>query len=213
MFFRRSLTFSLLGHLTLFSVFGLSFGGVIPRADYAQVDFWGGVLSNFEITGVTWDRPLDFRRTRITKPELARMEKKLRQDKIPDLEMGMTAYSFKPPAVNLAADEKIIYSRKVETRPESFRNRDSVVTFHPVLPYHFTLYFKDRQVANIELMYNLLPRGSNRLVEIRRKISSGNLEVDLLTMRYISHYLFIQRDKLTPGTWKKVKIEFSPRND
>ncbi|MGE5197021.1 MAG: hypothetical protein ACM3IL_00745, partial [Deltaproteobacteria bacterium] len=75
------------------------------------------------------------------------------------------------------------------------------------------LYFKDRQAAHIELMFNVLPDGKSNSMDIKRKISSGNLEVDLLTMRYLSHYLFIQQAGFPANKWQTVKIELSPKND
>jgi len=48
---------------------------------------------------------------------------------------------------------------------------------------------------------------------IKRKISSGNLEVDLLTMRYIGHYLFIQQKRFTPNNWQTVKIDLSEKEN
>jgi len=49
-------------------------------------------------------------------------------------------------------------------------------------------------------------------ISLRRKISSGNLEADLLSMRYIGHYLFIQQEGFASNVWQTVKIEFSPRS-
>ena len=39
----------------------------------------------------------------------------------------------------------------------------------------------------------------------------GNLEADLVCMRYVSHYLFMQQEKITPGIWHTVKIDLSAK--
>lgn len=89
--------------------------------------------------------------------------------------------------------------------------RESVFIFHPELPYRLDLYFKDRQEVHIELLVNVRPEGQGRPAAVRRRISSGNPEADLLSMRYISHYLFIQEQHFQPDTWHPVKIDLSIR--
>jgi hypothetical protein len=94
------------------------------------------------------------------------------------------------------------------------RKKEPEIIFHPLLPYSFTLYFKDRQIAHVELLFNIVSnKGLRNAAVIKRKISSGNLEVDLLIMRYIEHYLFIQQARFTPNTWQSVKIDLSAKSD
>ncbi len=95
----------------------------------------------------------------------------------------------------------------------SLPRRDSTVTFYPRLPYHFLLYFKDRQTVHIELAFRRLSGQGLYALAIRRKVSSGNLEADLLTARYLSHYLFVQQADARGDEWKTVKVELSPKND
>lgn len=90
--------------------------------------------------------------------------------------------------------------------------KDPVFTLHPLLPYQFDLYFKDRQAVHIELEFSVTRSQSRNFVFLRRKISSGNLEADLLSMRYIGHYLFIQQARFAADAWQTVKIEFSPHS-
>jgi hypothetical protein len=85
--------------------------------------------------------------------------------------------------------------------------------FYPRLPEHFLLFFKDRQVVHIELMYNVAPRYKTNVITLKRKISSGNLEADLLSMRYIEHYLFIGQTKFVKNKWQTVKIDLSAKHD
>jgi hypothetical protein len=87
--------------------------------------------------------------------------------------------------------------------------QESVIMFHPLLPYQLQLYFKDRQSVHIELMFNILTSGERNSILVKRKISSGNLEADLLSKRYIEHYLFIQQARFSPDTWQTVKIDLS----
>jgi hypothetical protein len=60
-------------------------------------------------------------------------------------------------------------------------------------------------------MFKVDSSGGRNSLEIKRKISSGNLEVDLLSMRYLSPYLFIQQNRFTPNNWQTVKIDLSPQ--
>jgi hypothetical protein len=90
------------------------------------------------------------------------------------------------------------------------KRKDSVLMLHPLLPYQFNLYFRDRQTVHIELEFEITQADMRNFVSLRRKISSGNLEADLLSMRYIGHYLFIQQARFMPAKWQTVKIEFSP---
>jgi hypothetical protein len=93
------------------------------------------------------------------------------------------------------------------------RKKEAVIMFYPQLPYNFLIYFQDRQLVHIELMYNIISRDSANSIIIKRKISSGNLEVDLLSMRYIGHYLFIQQDAFAPNIWQTVKIDLSTKTE
>jgi hypothetical protein len=94
--------------------------------------------------------------------------------------------------------------------PASFiRGKDSVVMIHPLLPYQLQLYFKDRQSVHLELMFMVTSNRSKKFIEIKRKISSGNLEADLLCSRYLGHYLFIQQGRFALNSWQTVKIDLS----
>jgi hypothetical protein len=98
----------------------------------------------------------------------------------------------------------------VDAAPEFFdRERDSVIMIHPLLPFQLQMYFKDRQSVHMELMFTIASAGSRRHVIIKRKVSSGNLDADLLCARYLGHYLFIQQARFVPNTWQTVKIDLS----
>lgn len=85
--------------------------------------------------------------------------------------------------------------------------------FYPRLPHYFNLYFRHRQAAHIELMFNISASATASSIIIKRKISSGNLEVDLLSIRYIGNYLFIEQSRFPHNTWQTVKIDLSTKND
>jgi len=93
------------------------------------------------------------------------------------------------------------------------KRKDSVIIFHPQLPYDFLLYFKDRQEVHIELLFKISRDLEDRSIVIKRKISSGNLEADLLAMRYIDHYLFLQQARLPLDSWRAVKIDLGLKGE
>ena len=116
---------------------------------------------------------------------------------------------YKPPvAVSYIYERDPASIPAIPTRIQS--QAEPGFMLHPLLPYPFDLYFKDRQAVHIELEFSITQSGRRNLVSLRRKVSSGNLEADLLSMRYIGHYLFIQQARFMPARWQTVKIEFSP---
>jgi len=212
---RRTLFVSLLGHITIFSLFSFSFGNIIPKADYSRVSFWGQI---FRI-----DEPLLTRAGLINDPDQNKIKPIkaffLSKSVIPVLDKATRASSFlseyylKPPLDLAFNTEKQPLFYKLNPILLSSRKREPVIIFHPLLPYGFTLYFNDRQVAHVELMFNIVSMGKRNSIVMKRKISSGNLEVDLLSMRYIGRYLFIQQARFTPNNWQTVKIDLSAKND
>jgi hypothetical protein len=204
--FKKTLIFSLFGHIALFSIFSLSFGSRIPHADYAPVNFWGQMgkieLSNPSDTVIRGIKELFI--------------------KIPDTpKLNMPTgnpvlsgnYYLKPAALLSFNIEKEPFTKKASALTYPARRKEPVIIFHPLLPYDFTLYFKDRQLAHVELAFNIISNGKQTSPVIKRKISSGNLEVDLLSMRYISRYLFMQQASFTPNSWRTVKIDLSAQHD
>jgi len=88
--------------------------------------------------------------------------------------------------------------------------KDSVITIHPLLPYGLQLYFRDRQSVHMELEFMIYTnRSAKKFIIIKRKISSGNLDADLLCSRYLGHYLFIQQERFATNIWQTVKIDLS----
>lgn len=88
------------------------------------------------------------------------------------------------------------------------KNREErALFFYPKLPHNFILYFNDRSTVHIELDFFVASSGN--VVEVKRRVSSGNLDVDLLVWRYVSQWLFVHRKQLKPDSWQTVKIDLS----
>lgn len=202
---RKAIFISLLGHITVFSIFSLSFGNIIPPRQYIYVNFWGQLLSTSQVSAPS--NQAGVLNTRfIRKPDIAILNNASEELKLP-------SGSYFRPRLNLAIiKEREPFIDKLPAFSPPKRNEPTIV-FHPILPYSFPLYFKDRQIAHVELMFKTIASGSRNSILVKRKISSGNLEVDLLVMRYIGHYLFLQQPDFTPINWQTVKIDLSAKND
>jgi len=202
--FRKTLVVSFLGHLTIFGMFSLSFGPRLPSAtDYARVYFLGRILSSADF----FKSSVSVVGNKIT--ENIKILRLPRGDKI---EMStLTPYYFKPLAVVYGDQPKEAF--KQDTGPAlTYKLPEQSIMFYPQLPYYFQLYFKDRQQARIELEFNIINDGDRNIILVKRKISSGNLEADLLSMRYISHYLSVQQAGFAKNNWQTIKIELSAKN-
>jgi hypothetical protein len=194
---KKIISASFAGHialLLLFAAFRFSLGNVSPHAAFAPVISCGPMLPQT----MAVPEPLrPFVRAPVTIPN-------------PESTAPVSYdYYVKPAAVlPRVSDRESVASRPIFSEVPA--RKDPVLLMHPLLPYQFELYFKDRQTVHIELEFEISRAEDRNLVSLRRKISSGNLEADLLSMRYIEHYLFIQQARFMPATWQTVKIEFSP---
>lgn len=205
--FKKSFFFSLLGHITLFSIFSFSFGNRIPTAGDNNVYFRGAILRDSDLKSRYTFNPPEIKNVFMRKPNTLLLDKTNKEYPL------ISNYYLKPKVTLAFNEDKIIFTEKSTQMSPVQRRKESVIMFHPALPYNFLLYFKDRQVVHIELMFNIISRGEVNPIVIKRKISSGNLEADLLSMRYIGHYLFIQQARFSPDNWQIVKIELTPKND
>jgi len=205
---RRSIWMSLAGHMALFLLFSFYFGRIVSKPDYTGVYFWGAVLPRASLIA-----------ERLPFGKIPRAKKAISIDKhsLPEPYQNERASVFrsgylKPSAVGLMDKEKVSFI--LNTYPSLPRiKKDYSVMFYPQLPYNFIIYFKDRQTVHIGLAFNIISNEKMKYIAVKRKISSGNLEADLLSMRYINHYLFIQQAKFLPNRWQTVKIELSRKND
>lgn len=202
--FKKAVFISLLGHLTLFSVFSFSFGNRIPFRNSGNVYFWGAILSHADFTA-------DFKRAKI---EIKRILLDSRHTDMapakPKKEPLLLKDLYFKPAITPLLNPNKIFIPKILFFSFIPKRSDQAITFHPSLPEHFLLFFKDRQAVHIELMFNVVSRKdkANSIV-VRREISSGNPEADLLSMRYIGHYLFIEQGRFSTDKWQAVKIDLS----
>lgn len=210
--FKKSMLVSLLGHMAVFGIFSFSFGRKIPLADYTRVSFLGQLLPYFQV------KPPEVvfnNKFWLTKKNINSLFERNPNTPAPEKLNGAFPYSYNyylKPAIALPFNtEKDPYVAKTLVSTPPLPNREQAVILHPRLPYSFTLYFRDRQVAHVELLFRRVSSGPRNTILVKRKISSGNLEVDLLSMRSISHYLFIQQENFAPDHWQAVKIDLSAK--
>lgn len=207
--FKKTLLISVLGHIAAFSIFSISFGDKILKAGDTSVSFFGSILNRYDLSNRSYISPgLTRAGSFVKETNLAVLTKK-------NKDYSLVAPQYFKPLVSSPFNnkEKETFVPKNKTMLTLPKRKDPTLIFHPLLPYDFLLYFKDRQRVHIELMFNIVPTARASAILIKRKISSGNLEADLLSIRYISHYLFIQQAKFSPNNWQVVKIDLSPQND
>jgi len=223
---RQALFISLLGHVTLFGMFSFSFGPKIPEVNFANVSFWGAILRSADLMN---NRNFDIGYKTggfIGRLGISVLDKIKREDLLASRgyfsaspafgggEAGSPALAGEKPPVCLPFNqEKRFFSQKLLPISAISARKEPAIMFYPRLPYHFALYFKDRQTAHIELMFQVISGAQRNSVLVKRRISSGNLEADLLSMRYISRYLFIQQRAFAPNKWQIVRIDLSTVND
>ncbi|MFH1269646.1 MAG: hypothetical protein ABIH75_01125 [Candidatus Omnitrophota bacterium] len=206
--FRQAVVISLLGHLTLFGIFILSFGPRIPDADFSRVCFWGAVFRASDLIKSTPPYDAGYKKSAtLGKSEISVLDKVKQEDFL-----AYRDYS-KPPVSLVFNQEKIALVQESAPILPILARKETAIMFYPRLPYHFALYFKDRQTAHIELAFQVNSADKRNFVLVKRRISSGNLEVDLLSVRYISRYLFMQQRGFVPDKWQIVKIDLSTLND
>ncbi len=202
---KKTILVSLFGHLTLFSLIGFSFGIKLPRMNVTDVYSFKGMAPDIKPLPAGYFYGSGIREFLAAKIGVLTLKETAKE--LPAIPAG-----YLKPGIELAFNEEKSTPQGSLTRGlPILKRRESVIMFHPQIPYHVTLYFKDRQVIHIELMFNVVPAGNNTSIRIKRKISSGNLEADLLSMRYISRYLFMQQLGFAPYIWQTVKIDLSTK--
>jgi hypothetical protein len=212
MVFKKSIFISLLSHVAVFSLFSLSFGNKITPIGYTHVAFLGQLLNHSQVNppAAVLKNNFNLDKTGI-KTIFARNPDRMVLEEISEDSPYSYNYYLKP-SMDLGLDnEKELFIAKTIVLAPPLPKREQTVILHPLLPYSFGLYFKDRQVAHVELMFQIIPAGNRNSILVKRKISSGNLEVDLLSMRYIGHYLFIQQNSFIPNNWQVAKIDLSEK--
>lgn len=206
-FLRQAILVSFLWHITLFTMFGFSFGPKATEVNLSRVYFLGSILRVPDLTN-SWNFNTGRRIGRVSgKPDIIALNKINR-------EYSLTSISYSKPPISLAFSEgKTTFTEKPSIAPLMVQRKESAIMFYPKLPYNFTLYFKDRQSAHIELDFVVASMGKRSSVIVKRKISSGDLEADLLSMRYINRYISLQQSGFIPNKWQTVKIDLTTVND
>ncbi len=222
-FLGQAIVISLLGHVALFGMFSLSFGPKIPEMNFARVCFWGAILRSSDLMN-SRNFDMGHKTGRLTgKSEISALDKINRKnllasrDYFPALAgsrpIPNNNWREKPPVSLTLNQEKIISMQRLAPISLMPAKKESAIMFYPRLPYYFALYFKDRQTVHIELMFAVISGDKRNSILVKRRVSSGNLEADLLSMRYISRYLFMQQRGFAPNKWQTVEIDLSTAND
>ena len=203
--FIKTVFISLAGHMSIFGIFSLTFGTKMPSANYSSVAFWGGVLTNADT-----NRPYTSKTSANAEVLVSGKLQPKRDDAGLNLRQVLLD-GIKPQQPVVFNDRKIDPAQKLFSKFYPQRKKEQVIIFHPILPHNFFLYFTDRQIAHVELMFKVPPASGRKPIMLKRKISSGNLEADLLTMRYMGHYFFIHQAVFSPEVWQTIKIDLSAR--
>lgn len=200
--FKKSLLISFIGHIAIFSIFTLSFGRVLPSLNYTRVNFWGQYLQSSQVSS-----PIAAVKNRIIAPAFNSI--KVYQPPSERQDLALKKAYFKPESLLTlkAGQEKSGFSPALRIIKPNIRS--STITLHPVLPYDFRIYFKDRQVAHVELMFRIDSRERRNSIIVKRKVSSGNLDADLICIRNISQYLLRHQANFPANEWQTVKIDLS----
>jgi hypothetical protein len=188
---------SLVAHCAAAVLFSFSLGISTRPFPYPGVLYVGKVAH----APITWVRQGLLPRVYLRRPDAP----------VPSEKVAVPAGYAKPAhALPVLGDKVPAY---VSTVPAALPPRpDSSVMLYPQLPPGFLLYFSDRQKVHIELSF-MISRTFSSVPELvlQRRISSGNLEADLLCMRHISRYLFMRKDRFVPEQWRTIKIDLSLR--
>jgi hypothetical protein len=202
---RRTVLFSFFSHLALFGIFGFTFANRSPGVTGPDIYFWGESLWSADLT------PSPELNLGVSRRAVIRESALSPNKEIPAFDNSLPV--LKPQVVVAFNRQKTDLDREELAWIKPPKLKEPVIIFHPSLPHDFSLYFSDRQVAHVELDFRIAPHEELRPVLVKRKISSGNLEVDLLIQRNIEHYLFIQESRFAPGKWQTVKIDLTGEND
>ena len=205
--FRKILGLSFLCHLAVFTLFSLSLSNKITNINYTSFNFFGRLITTAQIMNPQNFKLESAKNLFFRNHDLLLLNKIERQ---PDISLHP---SYRPMITSGFVTEKEELANNFGLTFIAPKRNEPKIIFHPVLPYDFSLYFNDRQVAHVELMFKVDANDNPNYIKIKRKVSSGSLEVDLLTTRYIERYLFNRQVRFEPSSWHTVKIDLSGKND
>lgn len=215
--FKKPFFVSLCLHLSLFSLVSFSFRPQIFSSNVFSITYFGGNIPSFGVIAGS-SHPPAFTRGKLFSFFNQKQTELFFKASVDGARKKRYAtllrQYLKPNLTRNSTTDKSAYSEMKKAPYFLSQHKTPVFIFHPILPTGFSLYFKDRQLAHVELSYRMSSDiGSRPLPVVKRKISSGNLEVDLLCKRYITNYLFAQRLTFAPSGWQVVKIDLSGKDD
>lgn len=204
-------------HLIFFSAFTFSFNPKVVPLESPGIHFFGRVLPDFPQDFQLMDGNPLFLPCGKKRISLIHSLGNLAENTcLVDRQGFLTPLLPLKPAASAGAG---LFTRKETFVPPLFSADDALfpktleppIVFHPSLPGSFSLYFRDRRSVHVELMFkkDAGPQGLKNYIVVKRKISSGNLEADLLITRYLKHYFFIRRQDFSGRDWQTVKIDLS----
>lgn len=206
-YFKKAVIFSLCGHFTALGLFGFSFGARLAPPAQTDILSYGAILGSRDL------------KEKEVRPGLKHAVSGLHSSEpLPEGNIRGSAAPLgvgylKPRLAISGAAAKPVFVPSSAKAYLAEKKGEPAVMLYPQLPYGFLLYFRDRQIVPIELEFSIASgedEGSHIL--IKRKVSSGSLEADLLAMRTIKHYLFIQQGRFSRNKWQAVKIELSAKD-
>ncbi|MGD9015039.1 MAG: hypothetical protein PVI33_03340 [Candidatus Omnitrophota bacterium] len=192
---------SLICHIFCFNNLELTFGNHPAERgiEFSKVSFLGAIFEEedyYAQSALKADYPIDILSVRF-------FNDMLNTESLPRHQIRVDSKDRYP--VNLI-NKKTAYFEEVPA--PSVNRQPSGIMFYPKIPYHFLIYFKDRQIAHMEVAFYISPKG--KILSLHRKISSGNPEVDLLIMRNLTHFLNLVKSNFALDSWQTVKIDLSP---
>ena len=195
-------------HMACFGMFEPTFGNPLQKLNLSKVTFLGPIFRITEFSpGADYrasSRKFVIKQPHFFKPPSVASKKE-------EAFLTFKNEPLKPLAFLRQETKKISFLPAVESDLFLKRKKEPTVVFYPPLPYSFLLYFQDRQIAHIEFMFYISSNG--KIVDIKRKVSSGNLDADLLSLRYIAHYLSLAEGKFPREAWQVVNIDLARKND
>jgi hypothetical protein len=210
---RNALFISLIWHILCAGVIEPTFGKVLDDAHFPEVLFLGSILDSHDLAFLSQEEISD---GQPKEPLYSRINLFNFKTSVLSKRKGesfLSLIKYRRPLFNLnyRKEEKIITRPRLDHSILDEYKKGSSLVFYPRLPYSFLIYFKDRQKAHIEFSFYISEKGVITFID--RKITSGNLEVDLLASRYINRHLNLIKGQFLTNTWQTVKIDLTRRDD
>lgn len=195
-------------HIACFGIFEPTFGSSLSKPNLTQIAFLGPILEVFDFSPtVNYPQSMDKNISKYTPVLKSQSLIKKQESEF----LSLKVLPLKPLVTTGFKKDKSTFIPKIDLASLKQRKREPTVIFYPPLPYSFLLYFQDRQTAHIEFMFYISK--DDKVTSIKRKISSGNLDADILALRYIAHYLNLYEENFPADSWQTVEIDLSREND